>query len=197
MRRLLLSLAILAVLAVPAFANAPAGGHYSGRGSIFTGQGAAKSPLPVSFTLHGRRIGSLTLGPAKVACDGDGGQSVITFPKLTGFPAEPLTDGSDNEYDYYFKQVNGHFRSIGNQVARRVPTCTRRSTPGSRPTGASSRTEASTYSSTPTLTARPILQARWPQRFVGRDVRKAGLAVPGSAGPRLANQAGDSPSLCR
>lgn len=117
MRRLLLALAILAVLAVPAFANTPAGGRYAGRGAIFTGQGAAKSRLPVSFTLHGRKISSLTLGPAKIACEGGGGQSVIAFPKLTGFPAEPLTDGADNEYDYYFKQVSGHFRSIGNQVA--------------------------------------------------------------------------------
>ena len=117
MRRLLLAFAILAVLAVPAFANTPHGGRYAGRGAIFTGQGAAKSRLPVSFTLHGRKISSLTLGPAKVTCAGGGGQSVITFPKLTGFPAEPLTDGADNEYDYYFKQVSGHFRSIGNQIA--------------------------------------------------------------------------------
>jgi hypothetical protein len=39
------------------------------------------------------------------------------LPKAQGFPAEPLTDGSDNEYDYYFKEVRGHFRSIGNRVA--------------------------------------------------------------------------------
>jgi hypothetical protein len=118
MRWLLLALAILAVLAVPAFANTPAGGRYAGRGAVFTGEGAAKSPLPVSFTLHGRKLSSLTLGPAKVACEGAGGQSVITFAKLTGFPAERLTDGADNEYDYYFKRVSGHFRSIGNQVAQ-------------------------------------------------------------------------------
>jgi hypothetical protein len=116
MRRLLLSVAILAVLAVPAFASTPAGGRYAGRGAIFTGQGAAKSPLPVAFTLRDRKITSLTLGPAKVACEGNGDQRVVRFPKLTGFPAEPLTDGPDNEYDYYFKQTRGHFRSIGNQV---------------------------------------------------------------------------------
>jgi hypothetical protein len=118
MRRLLLAVAILAVLAaVPAFAKTPAGGHYAGRGAIFTGQGAAKSALPVAFILSGRKIRSLTLGPAKVECEGSGSQSVIRFPKLTGFPAEPLTDGADNEYDYYFKEVSGRFRSIGNQVA--------------------------------------------------------------------------------
>jgi hypothetical protein len=118
MRRLALALAILGVLAVPAFASTPAGGHYSGRGSVDRGEGAARSPLPVSFTLRGRKLSSLTLGPAKIDCEGGGHASVITVPKLTGFPTESLTDRSDNEYDYYFKLINGHFRSIGNQVAQ-------------------------------------------------------------------------------
>jgi hypothetical protein len=109
----LLALASLLALAAVALAK-PKNGHYAGAGSIYDGQ--AKSTLPVSFTLKGNKISSLTLGPAQVPCTGSGAVSTQTMPKLTGFPAERLVDGGVGEYTYYFEQQNGAWSSIGSNA---------------------------------------------------------------------------------
>jgi hypothetical protein len=104
-------------LSAAALAGGPKGGHYAGAGSIYTGQGSAKSKLPVSFTLAGRKIESLTLGPAQILCSGgSAGSATLTIPRLTGFPAEKLTGGAVGDYTYYFEQQGGTWTSIGNNT---------------------------------------------------------------------------------
>jgi hypothetical protein len=108
---LLTGLLVLLLAVGVALAKAPKSGHYSGAGSIYDGQ--AKSTLPVSFTLSGTKIKSLALGPAQLPCTGGGSVTTLTMPALTGFPAERIATASDDEYTYYFEQLNGAWSSIG------------------------------------------------------------------------------------
>lgn len=101
---------LLAIVAV-AVAKAPKSGHYAGDGSIYNHQ--AKSTLPISFTLHGAKISSLSLGLAQVPCTGSGAVTTLTMPALTGFPGEKLTDPPDEDFTYYFEQQSGAWSSIG------------------------------------------------------------------------------------
>ena len=112
---LALAAALLTFVAV-ALAAGPKSGHYSGTGSIYNGE--AKSTLPISFNLKGRKLSALALGPAQLACAGGStGQATLTMPKLTGFPTERLADGAVGDYTYYFAQQAGAFTSIGSSGA--------------------------------------------------------------------------------
>jgi len=113
------AVAVIATLALAAAALArpPANGHYAGAAAPYAGQGAAKSTLPISFTLAGRRIKSLTLGPAKILCSGGStGSTTLTIPQLTGFPTEKLAGATAGEYTYYFEQQGGAWISIGDNT---------------------------------------------------------------------------------